>query len=792
MSPGSRWLGVPVARKEDRRLLTGSARFVADLRRVDAVEMAVLRSPLAHARIESIDTVAAEAVDGVLRVLTGADLQGVVAPFSQVAISSPPIVAERSSMILGPFQSPVLAIDRVVRTGEPIAVVLATNRYVAEDALEFIEVGLDPLPVVSDPEAALESDATVIHPDIMEDNLHARFEVEVGDVEAAMAASPHRISTRFRFGRSVGSPIETRGALAEMDESTGLLTLWSTTQRSHWLRGYVSSMLGIAESDIRVVAPDMGGSFGSGLYPEDIIVSYAARLLGRPVRWIEDRRENLVNARHARDQIHDVEIGFDDEGRILALDDRFIQDCGAHNPYGVTISYNTVASLRGQLDIRDFRAEARCVLTNKTSNTPVRGAGRPEAVFVLDRLVDMIAHKVGADPAEVRRRNLVTAQQMPYDTGMLYRDGKQMVYDSGDYPLQLDTALRAADYSGWRERQAVARQEGRHLGIGISSHVEGSGIGPFEGASVRVDGTGRLIVHSGSNPHGQSHETTLAQVCAAVFDTTPDHVTVRAGDTSLVAYGGGTNASRSAVTAGSAVHRAAVEVREKMKEVASRILEIDAGDLEVVDGSVRPTDHSVQSLTFAEIAAAVSPVATLVMSGEMEVGLEATDYFSPPTVTFASGTHVVVVEVDICTGGVEILDYVMVDDCGRELNPVIVDGQQQGGVAHGLGHALLEEAIYGEDGQMLAASFADYLLPSSVEVPTMRIIHQNHLSPLNPLGVKGIGEGGTTSAPAAIVNAIADALRLGPGELIAVPLRPSDVLRAVTSSGSGRSGGSPG
>ncbi|MPZ53289.1 MAG: molybdopterin-dependent oxidoreductase, partial [Acidimicrobiia bacterium] len=375
------WLGQAIRRKEDHRLLTGLASYLADLRLSDTVEMAVLRSPLAHAIIRSVDTTKAQALDGVILVVTGEDLVGSVRPFTEVAISSPPIVEERSNMKLGPFKTPVVAIDKVVRAGEIVAVVVAVDRYVAEDALELIEMDLDPLPVVVDPEDALKPDAPVIH-EQMTSNLHASFTIEVGDPDGALTKSPHVIRDRFVFGRSVGSPIENRGVLSSYDPAQGTVTHWSTTQRSHWLRGYISSMLSIAESDVRVIAPEMGGSFGSGLYPEDIIAAHLTMRLGKPVRWLEDRRENLLNARHARDQIHDVEVGFDDEGRILVLRDHFIQDCGAHNPYGVTISYNTAANLRGQFHIPAFLADVRCVLTNKTPNTPVRGAGRPEAVFV--------------------------------------------------------------------------------------------------------------------------------------------------------------------------------------------------------------------------------------------------------------------------------------------------------------------------------------------------------------------------------------------------------------------------
>lgn len=455
-----------------------------------------------------------------------------------------------------PFHTPVLAVDEVFRIGDPIAVVVADGRYQAEDAAELVAVDYDPLPVVSDVEMALAEGAPVLHPE-MGDNLHSRFRVRVGSVDEVLSSAPRTLSERFRFRRSVGSPIETRGVVAHFDERAGMLTVWATTQRSHWLRGYISEMLGLAEGDVRVVAPDMGGSFGSGLYGEDVLVSHLAMRLGRPVRWIEDRRENLTCARHARDQLHDVEVGFDESGRILAIRDRFLMDCGAHNPYAVTISYNVAANLRGQYRIEHLDIEGLCVLTNKLPNTPVRGAGRPEATFVMERVVDLVAAELGFDSAEVRRTNLIPVEQMPFDMGMRYRDGQPLVYDSGDFPAQLEKALHLAGYNDFRRRAP----DGRRLGIGISCHVEGSGIGPFEGATVSVDGGGHVMVASRSNSHGQSHETALAQVCADALGVGLEQVSVRHGDTAIIAFGGGTNASRSAVTAGMAVHQAAGEVR---------------------------------------------------------------------------------------------------------------------------------------------------------------------------------------------------------------------------------------
>lgn len=777
-SPEDELIGRSVSRREDSGLLTGTTRFIADLRIDGMVEATLVRSTEAHARIIAIDATRAKAAPGVIAVLTGTDLRGRVAPFTRHAITTPPHVADAVGLVVKDHRAEVLPDSRVLRVGEPIAVVVAENRYQAEDAAELVEVTYDPLPVVTDPEAALADDSPVLHPELG-DNIHSRFRVEVGDAAEVLARAPNRLERRLRFGRSVGSPIETRGVAAAFSETQHRLTVWATTQRSHWLRDHIADMVGIPQGDVRVIAPPMGGSFGSGLYSEDILVAYLALSLGRPVRWIEDRRENLANARHARDQIHDVEVGFDDEGRVLAIRDRFIMDCGAYNPYAVTISYNVAANLRGQYRIDHMDVEGICVLTNKLPNTPVRGAGRPEATFVMERVMDMVADRVGRDPAEVRRHNLIPGDLMPYDMGMLYRDGNQLIYDSGDFPAQLERALDTIGYPSFRQRQAEERARGRHRGIGIACHVEGSGIGPFEGAKVRIEEGGHVVVHSGSNSHGQSHETVLAQVCADTLGVSIDQITVHHGDTDLVEHGGGTNASRSAVTAGMAVRMGAERIREKVLAIAGHLLEADPMDLEIHDGVISPRGVPSVGVSIADVAAAATPGPGASLPEGMEPSLEASAYYVPPAVTFGSSTHVAVVEVDPETGCVAVLRYVVVDDCGKELNPAVVDGQQHGGVAHGIGNGLFEEAIYDEFGQLLNPTFMDYLLPTAADVPPIEVVHDNHPTPLNPLGVKGVGEGGTTSAPAAIANAIADAMRPLHLQIDSVPVTPARLKRLI-------------
>ena len=773
------YVGTSVPRREDHRLITGRGNYVADMRLSGMAEAAILRSPIGHGTIERLDVSRARRLPGVVDVVVAGDLEGSVDPFTRPFYKRvDEKLAETTKVVMRPYRAQVLAAERVFRVGEPVAVVVAENRYIAEDALEAIEVDYEPLPVLANAEDALKDGAVQLHPEVP-GNLHCSFEVHVGDVDRAFAEADHRIATRIKIGRSVGSPLETRGAVADYSEVTGELTLWATQARPHLLRTYISEMLHLPEDLVRVISHDMGGSFGGGIYNEEILIPHLAMRLRRPIRWIEDRRENLANARHSRDQIHDVELSFTSDGTITGMRDRFLCDTGAYNPFGLTLPYNTAAHLRNEFKIDNFQVEAICALTNKRDNTPVRGAGRTSATFVIDRMVEMVADFLGRDPVEIRRRNLIAASMMPYDMGMLYRDGADMVYDSGDYPAQLERVLENIGYDEFRLEQQQLRAKGRHVGIGISNHVEGSGYGPHEGAMIRVDRTGHVVVHTGANPHGQSHETVFAQVCADALGVTPDDVTVRAGDTALIGHGAGTFASRSAVTAGSAVQGAAIKVRKKLLSVAGEVLEVSTEDLTIEAGRVFPKGVPDKALTFAELAEAAAPTLRARLPAGADHGLEATFYFVPATVTFSSGTHVAIVDVDRETGQVEVLRYSVVDDCGLILNPMVVDGQQQGGVVHGIGNALLEEIVYDEQGQVLNASFMDYLLPTASDVPNIDVEHVVYLSPINPMGIKGAGEGGAVSPPAAIANAIVDALKPLSIAITEMPITPERLWRLI-------------
>lgn len=772
------YVGQRLRRKEDARLITGTARHVGDIALPGTVHVAILRSPFAHARVTSMDVSRALEHRGVVTVVTHGDLEGKMGPFVEAARTEiSQLLKDKVGPTLKSCPMPVLAEGVVSWVGQPVAAVVAIDRYIAEDALELIEVDYDPLPVVADPQQAIAPDAPVLHPELG-DNVQTSFTVQAGDPDAVFAQAPRTLKARLSMGRIAGNAMEPRGVLAQYEEGRDRLTVWDANARPHLVRTFISEMLGMPTDAVHVIGPDMGGSFGTGMFPEDVLIPFLARELRRPVRWLEDRRENLANTRHARDQLHDIEVAFDDDGRILALRDRFLMDAGAYNPYAITVSYNSAAHLRGQFAIDHLRVESLAVLTNKAPVTPVRGAGRPEVTFVMDRVIGLVAHELGFDAIEVRRRNLIRPDQMPYAMGMPYRDGVDIVYDSADFPAQLDQALELFGYEAFRAEQEAARAQGRRLGVGVSSYVEGSGYGPHEGAVVRVDASGHVSVATGAKPHGQGLETTLSQICADQLGVRPEDVTVTGGDTSLIAHGIGTFASRSAVTAGSAVGVAAGMVREKVLTVAAELLEADRSDLDIVDGVVVARGSPDRSLTLAQVAKAAQPSPRSVLPPDQDPGLEVTYYFVPPTVTFASATHVVGVEVDAETGFVRLLRYVTVDDCGQMLNPTVVEGQIQGGVAHGVGNALYEHVAYDDEAQLLTGTYMDYLLPTAAEVPPIEVGHQVFPSELNPFGIKGCGEGGAVSPPAAIANAIMDALRPLAVRIDHVPVSPAQ-LRAL-------------
>lgn len=782
------YVGQSYKRKEDDRLLKGQGLFVGDVRAAGMAEAAILRSTRAHAKIRRMKVERARALPGVLAVYTAQDVEGRIKPQFRLFWEE---TLEEQRQTFGPrikrFRRPALARDAVYRVGEPLAVVVARDRYLAEDALDLIEVEYEPMPVLTDPAVALRPETPMLGPELQSPalgeglpaNAQADFRIQAGDPDRAFQEADGTFTERVRLPRQVGSPIETRGVMAVWEPTRRQLDIWATTQLPHMLRASLSDLLDLPQEAIQIIGTDMGGSFGGGIWNEDLLIPFIAMQLGRPVRWIEDRAENLVNARHSRDQVHTVEVAYTTDGRVIGLRDRIVLDVGVYSSSPLTCFYNTATHLRGQYRVENFRVEAIAVFTNKTANTPVRGAGRQEGAFVMDRVLDGVAARLGMDPAEVRRRNLIPAEAIPYDNGIYYRDGKLIIYDSGDFPAQMAQAMELAEYRTFRARQAASWAEGRRIGIGISSYVEGTGAGPHEGAVVRLDPSGQVFVYVGCKNHGQSQETTLSQVCADVLGVDPMAVSVRTGDTRGVPYGGGTAASRSAVTAGMAVVGAAQRLREQILAVARHLLGANGADLEIVGGRVFAKGAPDSALTLRDVARACMPGGKGILTEGADPGLEAHYYYTPPGVTFASGTHVAVVEVDEETGKVDLLRYIVAHDCGRALNPTIVEGQVHGGVVHGIGNALLEEVLYDAEGQPLTGTFMDYLLPTSMDVPRIEMGHQECLSTLNPLGVKGCGEGGVASPPGAIAGAIIDALRPLEINITELPVTPERLVRLI-------------
>jgi carbon-monoxide dehydrogenase large subunit len=779
--PSGPFIGRSLTRREDRRLLTGRGQFIADLELPHMLHAVFVRSPVAHARIKAIDLSRAAAAPGVVYALGGPELAQLLPPVSDTQLALP---SKWTTQVQHKFinpQQPLLAHDKVRHVGEAVAVIVADNRYAAEDAAELVELDLDPLPPVLDPEAALRAGGPIVH-DKFGTNLIGAFTIAKGDADGVLARAPRRLKRRFHHHRYAAMPMECRGVVGSYDARTDAVTIWSATQVVHWLRREAAGVLKLPEARIRCVALDVGGGFGvkGHVYPEDLLIPFLARKLGRPVQWIEDRREHLICSCHSRDQIHDVEVGFDDAGRILALRDRFLVDCGAWNPIGAGIAYNTAAHLSGPYKIGTLKISGSIAATNKVPNAPYRGAGRPEAAFAMERIMDLVAGELGLEPAEVRARNMVRADEMPYAAGLPYRDGQPIVYDGGDYPAALTKALTAlGGVAAFRARQRVAREQGRYLGLGIGCYVEGTGVGPFESALVRIEPSGKIFVTSGACPQGQGMETIFSQVVADAWRVDPEDVVISLADTAAIALGFGTIASRTTVTLSAAIHGATEKLRTKVFAIAANLLECAASDLELRHGGVGIVGVPGSEVSLAKVAHAARPGWDSGRPPGVDAGLEETYYFEPPTVTWSYAVHAAVVDVDPDLGRVKIEDYAIAHDCGVVVNPMLVEGQIVGGAVQGIGGALLEHMHFDGEGQPLTTTFMDYLLPTARDLPPITLTHQHSPSPLNPFGVKGVGEGGPIAPPAAIANAIADALCQFKVEFNQTPVAPQDIVAAV-------------
>lgn len=761
------YIGQSVRRREDLRLLTGRGCYVDDVRLPGALEAAVLRSPHAHARIRRLDASAALAQPGVVAVLTAVDLPDVRIPVRIAALPE----LERALQ-------PPLARGVVRYVGEPVAVVVAATRYQAEDALERVQVDYEPLPALVDARQAMAPGAPALHASVA-DNVVARFSTRVGDFAAALAQAEVVIEECFHTNRHAAVPLETRGLVAVYDGTT--LTVWGPTKVTHINRSILARLLGLSEERIRFVEPDVGGGFGGRgeFYPEDFCIPFLALRLGRPVRWQEDRAEHLKASNHSREQWHEVTLAARRDGTLLGLRDRLVNDQGAYiRTHGVVVATLTAALLPGPYRIPSYECETACVLTNKGPTGTYRAPGRFEANFVRERMLDLLAGRLGLDPAEVRRRNLIRPDEMPYDMHTTTL-GVDVVYDSGDYPRLLERTLAAAGYPALRAQQAAARAAGRAVGIGLGFFVEKTGLGPWEYARVEIESDGHVVVYSGLASVGQGMETALAQIAAEALGVPLDDVRVVHGDTAQVPYGIGSFGSRGLVVGGSAVRNAALELRQKVLRLAAYELEADPADLAIEAGRVQVRGLPERALGLAEVARLARPERALRLG--LAPGLRAESFFAVDRMAYPYGLHLAVVEVDRETGGVTLLRYVLGYDVGRAINPMLVEGQLVGGLAQGIGGALYEELAYDEHGQLLAGSFMDYLLPTAAEVPPVEVVLSEEApSPLNPLGAKGVGEGGTAGAPAAIANAVADALGAPVRDLPLTPERLRRWLRAAS------------
>jgi carbon-monoxide dehydrogenase large subunit len=772
----TRYFGERIKRNEDPRLLTGQGLYVDDVDLPNMLHVAFVRSPYAHARINSIDVSQALQREGVVAVYTANDLGDYWKP-GPLLVSPPPV----EGIVFNEKTQVPLAKDKVKFAGEPIVMVLAESRYIAEDALADIQIDYEPLEAVVDLEKGLQAESPVIHEEIGS-NVSAHVVQTKGDYESVKKDAALVVKRRFSYEHGCAAAIENRGIVAEWDRRAGRLTVWDTTQAPVVIRNGLAGMLGLSERQVRVIAPFIGGGFGPKImmfYQEEVLVPWAAMKLNRPVKWIEDRAENFVATTHERGQIHDAEIAFDSDGHILGVHDIFLHDTGAYAPYGLTVPLNSQANVLGLYDIKNYYSEFTAVFTNKTIVTPYRGAGRQHGVFVIERLLDIAAKKLKIDRAEIRRRNFIQPTQFPYNNEIIYQDFAPIVYDSGNYEPLLDDALEKIGYHKFiAEIQPKLRAEGKHVGIGIVAYVEGTGIGPYEGAKVQVMGSGRVSVVTGVGTQGQGHFTSFAQIVAEQLGVDVDQIDVVTGDTDQFYWGAGTFASRGAVVAGNAINEAAKVVRKKILKLASEHFNAPEDELELADGMVKVQDVPRMTISLGELAGMANPTRGAVKPGA-EPGLEATNYFGPERGATASGIHAMIVEVNPDTLQIHIQKYLVVHDCGRVINPLILDGQIHGGVAQGIGNAFYERLAYDENGQLLNGTFMDYHLPTSLEVPRIETGHGETLSPLNPMGVKGAGEAGAIPVGPLFAQALEDALWDREFEVLEIPLNSNRLWEIV-------------
>ena len=773
-----KFIGKRYKRNEDPRLLTGQALFVDDVDIPGMLHVAFVRSDYAHARILSIDTEEARNHPGVVAVYTAEDMGDEWQPGPPL-VSPPPTL---EGVIFNSRRQAPLAKGKTFHAGEAVVAVVAESRYIAEDAAELIWVDYEPLPVVVDLEKAMESDSPLVHDDL-DTNLAAHMFQKKGDYESAKEKADLVIQKKFHIDRGAAVAMENRGVVAHWDEKSQQMTIWDTTQAPIPIRNGTAARLGLSEKQVRVIAPFLGGGFGPKammFYPEEMLLPWLSMKHCRPMKWIEDRRENFYATTSERQQVHEVEIALTKDGRVLGLSDDFLHDTGAFDPYGLTIPLNTQCHVTGPYDIENIASNCTAVFTNKPIVTPVRGAGRPQGVFVIERMLDIAAKELGMDPLELREKNLIPPDAFPYDKEVIDQAFAKFVMDSGNYPPVVAKARQMIGYDQFiKEEQPRLRAEGKYVGIGITPFIETTGVGPYEGARIQIEPTGKVNVATGIGTQGQGHFTSFAQIVSEQLGVAVSDVNLVSGDTAEFHWGTGTFASRGAVVAGSAVLAAASSVRAKVLKLASKVLEAPEEELELENGSVRVADIPRQSISLGELAALANPLRGAVEPGS-EPGLEATDYFGPAYGATAFGVHAMIIEVDPETMMIEFKRYVTVEDCGTVLNPLILEGQIHGGVSMGIGNSYYEKMHFDESGQLLNASLADYLIVTAHEMPDrIEIGHMETPSPFNELGTKGVGEAGAIPVPACFAQALESAFKDVGLEILEMPLSPNRLFELL-------------
>ncbi|MFA7680132.1 MAG: xanthine dehydrogenase family protein molybdopterin-binding subunit [Pigmentiphaga sp.] len=769
VSPG---MGMSPGRLEDQNLLRGTACFLDDVQLPDTLHACFVRSPHAHARILSVDANAARALPGVVAVFTQADLYGQLTSW-RIPVGFPLSGLPEDA---APF---VLAADEVVFAGEAYAVVIAASRHQAEDAAAAVQTEFDTLPAVSDCRDAVNADAPPVRLGLSS-NVLQDYTLSYGDADAAFEQADLVLHEDFWTHRGCGHPMEGRGVLASLDSATGTLTVWSSTQMAHELHYTIAHMLDHPEDDLRVITPDVGGGFGAKfmIYQEEIVIPAVARMLGRPVKWVEDRRENFLTTIQERDQYWYVSIAATRDGRLLGIRGNFIHDHGAYIPQGTNVPYNAASSMTGPYIVPAFSLRAQVAYTNKVTVATIRGAGYPQAAFVMERMMDKLALAAGLDRLECRRRNLIPPSKIPYTKPLKSRAGVPLVIDSGDFPALQATAASTIDFDGFETRRQASAERGLLRGIGLANSVKPTGRGPYETARVKIHPSGRIVIHTGALAMGQGIKTTLAQLCAAHLGVEPVAIEVSAGDTGRIGYGMGGFASRQAMMAGSAVAEAAAKVRAKALKAAAAVLKIEETELTLSNGEVHTLDFS-HRVSLGRLAMLMKGVPGYSMPIPGEPGLDETVHFQCDAQTYAGSSHACEVEVDPLTGAVQLVRYVAVQDSGNLINPQIAHGQVHGGVVHGIGNALFEWMGYDANAQPLTTTFAEYLLPTAPEIPPVEVVFQPSPSPLNPLGVKGIGECATIAVAAAVIGAVEHALAEHAVRIAEFPLTPVRLLELI-------------